>query len=217
MAESRASSDGPSMEPNRLPERVTGVDFTANITGAADLHELDLGTGLDVTLDAAVAYVSFEQFYAQHRTPIARALALTLRDRELAVEATDEAMARAYQRWDQVRMFDNPAGWVYRVALNWSRSILRRLTRPAPTWVIGSATSPAPVVQDPAIERALDALSLDQRAVVVCRLLLGYSEARTAELLGIRPGTVKSRLHRALDRLEPLLSPLHSSHEENPS
>lgn len=202
-------SDPGNVEPNDARKRVIGVDFTADLTGQTGAR------GIDV--DAVVAHVSFEQFYAQHRTPIARALALTLGDRELAVEATDEALARAYQRWGQVQMLDNPAGWVYRVALNWSRSILRRLTRPAPSWVSGTGTSPAPVVQDPAIDRALDSLSLDQRAVVVCRLLLGYSEARTAELLGIRPGTVKSRLHRALDRLEPLLSPLHSSHEETPS
>ncbi|MEX0848344.1 MAG: sigma factor-like helix-turn-helix DNA-binding protein [Ilumatobacteraceae bacterium] len=185
------------------------MDFTADRSSGIVFQAIEV--------DDVVAYVSFEQFYAQHRTPIARALTVTLRDRELAIEATDEAMARAYQRWEQVRTLDNPAGWVYRVALNWSRSILRRLTRPAPRWVSGSDTAPAPVVQDPAVERALDSLSVDQRAAVVCRLMLGYSEARTAELLGIRPGTVKSRLHRALDRLEPLLSPLHSSHEETPS
>lgn len=197
------------MEPNRGDGRVRGVDFTADLIGSTALHE--------IALDDVDTYLSFEQFYAEHRTPVARALALTLRDRELATEATDEAMARAYQRWDRVRTFDNPAGWVYRVGLNWSRSILRRIKRPAPIWVAAPGTAPAPVVQDPAIERALEALSVDQRAVVVCRLFLGHSEARTAELLGIRPGTVKSRLHRALDRLEPLLSPLHSSHEEIPS
>jgi RNA polymerase sigma-70 factor (ECF subfamily) len=166
--------------------------------------------------DVRVAFVSFDDFYRTHRTSVARALALTLRDVDLATEATDEAMARAYQRWAQVRSIDNPAGWVYRVGLNWSRSVIRRITRPAPTWVGGSASSPAPVVQDPAIDRALAELSVDHRAVVVCRVLLGFSEAHTAEVLGIRPGTVKSRLSRALTRLTPLLATLHAPTEEDP-
>jgi RNA polymerase sigma-70 factor (ECF subfamily) len=166
--------------------------------------------------DIRVAFVSFDDFYRTHRTSVARALALTLRDVDLATEATDEAMARAYQRWAQVRSIDNPAGWVYRVGLNWSRSVIRRITRPAPTWVGGSASSPAPAVQDPAIDRALAELSVDHRAVVVCRILLGFSEAHTAEVLGIRPGTVKSRLSRALTRLTPLLAPLHAPTEEDP-
>ncbi len=49
---------------------------------------------------------------------------------------------------------------------------------------------------------AVQALGEDQRAVVVCRYLLGLSEAETAAVLGCRPGTVKSRLSRALARLE---------------
>jgi RNA polymerase sigma-70 factor (ECF subfamily) len=120
-------------------------------------------------------------------------------------------MARAYQRWTHVSQLENPGGWVYRVALNWSRSVLRRLTRPAPTWVASATTSPAPVVQDPAVDRALATLTIDQRAVVVCRLLLNMSEAHTADALGIKPGTVKSRLHRALERLNPLLAPLQET------
>ena len=54
---------------------------------------------------------------------------------------------------------------------------------------------------DADIDRALRQLNVDQRAVVVCRFFIGYSELETAEALGIRPGTVKSRLSRALDTL----------------
>jgi len=39
------------------------------------------------------------------------------------------------------------------------------------------------------------------RTVIACRYLLELSEAETAAALGVRPGTVKSRLSRALDRL----------------
>ena len=107
-------------------------------------------------------------------------------------------------------MLDNPGGWVYRVGLNWSRSLLRRSRRPAPIWMTSSGVEPGPIVADPAIDAALASLSIDQRAVIVCRFFVGCSEAQTAALLGIRPGTVKSRLSRALDRLRVLL------HDQNP-
>jgi DNA-directed RNA polymerase specialized sigma24 family protein len=67
---------------------------------------------------------------------------------------------------------------------------------------------PEPDVVEPAILRALQALPVDHRSVVVCRLLLGWSEAETADALGIRPGTAKSRLHRATTTLATQLSHL---------
>ncbi len=157
--------------------------------------------GGGIAVEAASSFASsFEEFYARHRDPIGRALAITLRDDELAADALDEAMARAYQRWGQVGGCDNPAGWVYRVGLNWARSALRRLTRPGRAPRAFDVVS-ASAAFDADLDRALRQLLVDHRAVVVCRFYIGYSEAETAEALGIRPGTVKSRLSRALDSL----------------
>jgi len=52
-----------------------------------------------------------------------------------------------------------------------------------------------------AVLRAVEALDERDRLVVACRYLAGMSEAETAAALKCRPGTVKSRLSRALDRL----------------
>jgi DNA-directed RNA polymerase specialized sigma24 family protein len=197
-------------EPNDPDKRVPVVDFTMD-PAAGTAPELFFVGAAELD-DVTMRYPSFEDFYRTNRTSIGRALALTLRNTALAAEAVDEAMARAYQRWPHVSQLENPGGWVYRVGLNWSRSVVRRLTRPAPVWVASPAASPAPIVQDPLVDRALGLLTVDQRAVVVCRLLLNLSEASTAHALGIRPGTVKSRLHRALARLNPLLAPLREEH-----
>ena len=54
--------------------------------------------------------------------------------------------------------------------------------------------------------RALAQLSDPHRRVVTCRYLLDLDEAETAAVLGWPRGTVKSRLHRALDRLAGVLA-----------
>jgi len=157
------------------------------------------------------AALPFEDFYRGGRDRVARALALTLGDAHLAADAADEAMARAYQRWDRIGRLDNPGGWVYRVALNWSLSALQRRRRPARAFhEQGPQDIDAP--SEPTVHAALAELDVRQRSVVICRFYLGLNEAETAEALGIRPGTAKSRLHRALRHLQTRLD--HFSPEE---
>ena len=81
----------------------------------------------DVILDAVVW--TFDEFYAVSRSGLVRGL--TLGDSDLAAEAADEALTKAYLRWNHVSQLDNPAGWTYRVGLNWARSIVRRRRGPA--------------------------------------------------------------------------------------
>ncbi len=55
------------------------------------------------------------------------------------------------------------------------------------------------------LQTALSQLESNQRAVIVLRMLQGYSTKETADLLGIPSGTVLSRLSRALDKLKIIL------------
>jgi len=160
----------------------------------SDVTDISSGTR-SVDRDA-----SFARFYEENRDNVARALSVTLRNPELAAEATDEAMTRAYQRWSKVSGYEKPAGWVYRVGLNWSRSWLRKRARDRP-WRLGE-DSQAPLERDDSFDAALAKLSVDHRAVVACRIYLDWSVEQTAEALEIAPGTVKSRLARAVAQLE---------------
>ncbi|WP_250008717.1 RNA polymerase sigma factor [Actinoplanes sp. M2I2] len=151
----------------------------------------------------------FEAFYRAHVDRVYRALAVTLRRDDLAHEAVDEAMARAYARWHVVGTLDNPAGWVFRVGLNWATSWWRKLRREGPPLT----DTGHPAADHPAADTtpggalfALAALPLPQRAVVTCRILLDLSTAETAEALGLSEGTVKSRLSRGLAALRAQLS-----------
>jgi RNA polymerase sigma-70 factor (ECF subfamily) len=155
----------------------------------------------------AVAAEPFDAFYRANSDRVYRALALTLGNHDLAREAADEAMARAYARWERVRELDNPAGWAYRVGLNWATSWWRKLRRERPPVAEErhrAARGPDPVAL--AARAALDQLPLAQRAVVVCRVLLDMSVTETASALGVAEGTVKSRLARALTALRDGLS-----------
>lgn len=160
---------------------------------------------------AELTVVLFADFYREGRDRIARALSLTLGDQDLAVEAVDEAMARAYQHWARVGGLENPGGWVYRVALNWACSVLRRRRRAPYPRPDRDATDIGPI-PEPAVLLALAELDVRQRAVVVCRHLLGWSEEQTAIALSTPVGTVKSRLHRA-NRI--LAARLHHLRNEN--
>lgn len=164
------------------------------------------GVTVDERPGAADDATGFTAFYRDTWPGVARALAVALGDRDLAIDATDEAMARAYPRWATLATYDNPGAWVYRVGLNWARSHRRRLARRLP-WAHPTEELPGPVA-DPAVRDALLALPLKLRSVVVCRLLLDWSVDDTATALGIRPGTVQSRLHRALRTLNASLDHL---------
>jgi len=150
---------------------------------------------------AASMYVSFSDFYAARHRWIFEALVLTLRNEELARDAAAEGMARAFQNWSKVGSGANPSGWAYRVGLNWATSRLRKFRREVP-----QDRSPEPVTPEgpgfnPDLDAAIADLPVDQRAVIVLRYHLDWSEAAIAEALGIAPGTVKSRTSRAKDRL----------------
>jgi RNA polymerase sigma factor (sigma-70 family) len=149
---------------------------------------------------AAPVARDFEGFYRDHRDRIARALALTLGDTHNGSEATDEAMTRAFQRWRKVSEYHNPEGWVYKVGLNWARSGLRRRNREVLTVFFEGTYEQA--MPDPTLDNALAQLSVEQRSVVVCRYLLDWSVEETSAALSVPAGTVKSRLSRALERLE---------------
>lgn len=180
---------------------------TSRAPDADDIEVLDITV---ITPDPVPT--SFDDFYRRHRPPIARATAFALGDVDLGTEATDEAFVRAYERWTKVSRLDRPEAWVYRVAMNWATSVLRRRRR-SPHRLYEPHVEPAQFA-DPAVHAGLAALDVKHRSVVVCRHLLGWSVAETAAALGVREGTVKSRLHRAMKNLQSSLHHLDPNGEQ---
>lgn len=155
-----------------------------------------------------VSSVDFGSFFELHHAEMVRALSLALGDADLGRDAAAEGFARALQRWSTVSRFANPAGWVYRVGINWARSRWRKTRRERFGLAIDGEERPT-TPTDETLVRALRELSVDHRTVVVGRYYLDWSEAQLATALDIAPGTVKSRLSRALTQLSELMEPDH--------
>jgi RNA polymerase sigma-70 factor, ECF subfamily len=144
---------------------------------------------------------AFTVFYTGAHPTVRAAVRATVGDAPLADDATDEAFVRAAERWEQVRQMANRDGWTYRVAVNWAtswrRKLARRPTRPAEELDRAHRDR----YPDLDLAEALTALPLDQRQMLVLRYALGCSVREVADLLGVAEGTVKSRVHRARQRL----------------
>ena len=141
----------------------------------------------------------FDAFYGRSCDRLYRALALTLGDADIAADAVNEAMTRALERWDKVGGYENPSGWVYRVGINWGRSVQRQSNR-RPRKALGSASYEM-CVPEPALAAAVAELPARYRTVVVARYYMQWTPAEIADSLHIPGATVRSRLKRSLERL----------------
>lgn len=133
-----------------------------------------------------------------------RAIYLSTGDLDRAEECVQEAMVRAWQRWNRFHS-DDPVRWVQQVAWRLAVSDWRGRKRLAKALVRHGATTrletPPPDAAILEVEGMLQALPKDQRTVVVLHYLEDVPVAEVAEILGVPEGTVKSRLSRARTKL----------------
>jgi RNA polymerase sigma-70 factor, ECF subfamily len=153
----------------------------------------------------------------QHNQRLYRIARSILRDDFEAEDALQEAYIRAFTSLDSFRGESQLGTWLARIVMN---EALGRLRRRKPTVEFDTFAKAhegsAEIIRFPLanpeldpettmaqreiralLERAIDALPEAFRTVLVARLIEGMSIEETAELFGIRPETVKTRLHRA--------------------
>src|SRR3954467_10537502 len=95
----------------------------------------------EAVLAPSEASGGFEEFFRGEFERLFQVLYLSTGSRVEAEELAQEAMARAYERWDRVYGMDSPAGYVYRTAFNLNRRRLRRETIRPRRW-FGPSASP---------------------------------------------------------------------------
>jgi RNA polymerase sigma-70 factor, ECF subfamily len=129
---------------------------------------------------------------------------LILRDAELARDAVQEAMIRAWRDLPGLRDPDRFDAWLHRLLVNACLDLVRRRKRRVieveltPIDVAPMRDIASDLADRQLLDQALAGLSPAHRAVVALHYLLGMPLPDVAASLGIPIGTVKSRLHYAL-------------------
>jgi RNA polymerase sigma-70 factor (ECF subfamily) len=140
----------------------------------------------------------FEDLFAAEQHQLFGALCLITRDPHEAEEIGQEAFARLWERWDRVGSMIDPAGYLYRVAMNILRSRYRR-ARVAARRVVERTNQDEIAEADDRDEvaRMLVPLNQQQRAALVLTAMLGYSSDEAGALLGMRGSTIRVLSTRA--------------------
>ena len=135
---------------------------------------------------------------------------LILRSSDLAEDAVQEALVRAWQQLPSLHDPERFDAWLYRLVVNACADQGRQLrrwsnqVRPLQTdRSIGDDTGS--VADRDQLERAFARLKPEQRAVVVLHHYSGFSAAEIARILGVPEGTARSRLHYATEAMRAAL------------
>jgi len=149
------------------------------------------------------------QRLADRHLPAAYALARAiLRDPADAEDATHDAFVTAWRKWGTLRDVSRFEHWFDRILVNTCRNRLRRSARAGRAiWNVRPIGHEAHVswADRETIATALASLDVNHRIVVALRFYRDLTVPEIARRTGLRPGTVKSRLHYALRRLHAAL------------
>jgi RNA polymerase sigma factor (sigma-70 family) len=157
---------------------------------------------------------AFEELVRMYQDLAFRTAFLLTRSAAEAEDAVQTAFVKAWSALPRFRRGAPFKPWLLRIVANEAHNRRRSAGRRAELELRAAAATPpgdaAPSPEGAALEheRRSELLALvsrldeSDRDVLTCRYFLELSEQETAEVLGVRPGTVKSRTARALARLQ---------------
>jgi RNA polymerase sigma-70 factor (sigma-E family) len=148
------------------------------------------------------------ELYLRHADAAARLAYLLTGDRALAEDITQDAFVRLAGRLVHIRDPEAFQAYLRRTVVNLSHSYFRH-KRVERSYLERARNAPLPVAAGPGeavgereeLWAALGRLSERQRAAIVLRFYEDLSEGQVAEILGCRPGTVKSLVSRGLEAM----------------
>ena len=147
---------------------------------------------------------AFDELLAAHQDRVFAICLRTLRDREAALDATQDTFITVFRKLDRFDGRSAFSTWLYRVAVNTCydriRAERRRATVPLPDHLEPSDPLAEEAVEAaglrPELQAALDGLPAEFRAAVVLVDVHGFGTEDAAQLLGVARGTIKSRVFR---------------------
>ena len=141
---------------------------------------------------------TFEDFFFEQHDRLYRALFFVTGGASEAEDIAQDAFLRLWERWDDVGRIDDPVAYLFKVAMNGFRMRVRRAKVAARHFA--QPTPAADVFHEVELRedlrQLLASLPVRQRAALVLTEILGYDAAKAGEILGARPSTVRSLVHR---------------------
>ena len=173
------------------------------------------------TVLSSEAMQDFDALVSQHRPRIFRFLLASLRDRESAENLTQECFIRAYRARDQFRGAASISTWLLQIAVNlardhessgrlkfWRRALgidLRDVMDLVPDRQMSPESMLSVKQQVEGVWRVAAKLSERQRTVLLLRFVEDMELLEIAEVTGMKLGTVKTHLFRALETVRKAL------------
>jgi RNA polymerase sigma-70 factor (ECF subfamily) len=165
---------------------------------------------MNVPTEAAVVD-SVDDLFRVHYARLVRALTLVSGSREAAADAVQEAFVKAHLHWARVGRYDDPVGWIRRVAINRLRDDHRRSVRKQQA-VDRLASeqaiwAPPEDSHDADLTWMLAQLPRQQRLALALFYVDELTVAQVARAMRLSDGAVKFHLHQGRERLRRVLSP----------
>jgi RNA polymerase sigma-70 factor (ECF subfamily) len=161
---------------------------------------------------------AWEMLVREHQEPIFRLAYLLLGDAHEAEDVAQDTFVRAFRALHTFDIARSMRPWLLTIASNLARNKMRSLSRylaalrrnaQLETAVADPATSPgersAQQWEAHTLWQAVRRLKTHEQEVVYMRYFLELSEVEMASALQVAPGTIKSRLHRAIAQLRTLV------------
>ncbi len=161
---------------------------------------------------------AFEVLVQRHEQRVRATVYGMLGQTDGTEDIAQEVFIRFFQKLDEFRGDARVSTFLIRIAINLSLNEIKRRKRKGRWMINWKSEDPPPAAPDPnahpgrfetreLVWKGLSQLEPDYRAVLVLRLLEGYSVKETAAVLGIPQGTVASRLARGQQILKNILAP----------
>lgn len=133
----------------------------------------------------------FREVYETALPRLVRLAHLITGSNSTAEDVVHDVFVAAYRNWERI---DDPYGYVYRAVVNRSRSVLRRRAIES-NHVAAAPTTDLPPELDE-VWHALSRIPAKRRTALVLRFYADLPVDAIAEIMGVRPATVRSLIHR---------------------
>ena len=159
-----------------------------------------------------------DALFRAHYGRLVRALTLACGNREVAEDAVQEAFVKAHLHWRRIQRYDDPVGWVRRVAINRLRDDHRRQSRKGRALQRLSGEPQFDEVDQLSfgsdLSKMLIQLPRQQRIAMALFYVDELSIAEVASALGVSEGAVKSYLHQGRARLRSVVASGEEVHSD---